>query len=232
MRRDRFLSDPRDRARSAAATVAIHLALGTAFLTGLALRPERRAEDSLKTFNVPPLPPQPPIAPTPDRAPADAPAPAGRKADASPIVAPPARLPSPQPIVAAPVAGIGSSSNAGAAVSGSGTGAGGVGDGIGSGGDGGGGGITGARLLSGALDRRDYRRIADLGSSRGSAELLLLINKDGRVERCRAFRSSGNPAVDDALCRILIDRARFEPAQRADGTFLYQDIRYFPRWDR
>ncbi|HEV2044585.1 MAG TPA: energy transducer TonB [Sphingomicrobium sp.] len=231
MRSSSFQSDPRDRAKSAAAAAAIHLALGAAFLTGLAISPERRTDDSLKTFDVaePPPPPPPPVT-EPSEPAKGAPAPAGKKADPSPIVAPPARLPTSQPVAAAPVAGTGPSPNAGAAASGSGTGAGGAGAGTGGGGSGAG--RTGARLVSGGLGRGDYRQIAAMGSPRGDAELLLLINPAGRVERCRALRSSGNFAVDNALCQTLLNRARFAPAREADGSPLYQDVRYFPSWRR
>ena len=225
MRTNAFLSDPRDRARSAAATAAIHVALGVAFLTGVAIKPERRTDDSLKTFDVEePLPP-PPVT-EPSRIAESKPAPVGPKADPSPIVAPPARLPSPPLVAAAPVAGAGSSANTGAAANGTGTGAG------GSGGGGNDAGRTGARLVSGDLGRRDYRQIAAMGSPRGNAELLLLVNPAGRVERCRAVRSSGDQAVDDALCQTLLERARFAPAHEADGSPLYQDVRYFPIWRR
>lgn len=229
MGRNSLQTDPRDRAKSAAATAAIHLALGAAFLTGLAFHPERISEDSLKTFDVE-EPPPPPI-PEAIRQPSERqPAPAGQRADPSPIVAPPARLPTQQPIAAAPVAGSGLSANVGAAPSGSGIGAGGSGDGSGGGGNSAG--RVGARLVSGGLGRRDYRQIADMGSPYGDAELLLLINTSGRVERCRALRSSGSPAVDNILCQTLLARARFSPAREADGSPLYQDIRYFPSWRR
>lgn len=231
MRSNNFQSDPRDRAKSAAATAAIHLALGAAFLSGLALQPERRFDDALKTFDVAdsPPPPQPPVT-EPGESVEGASTPTGKKADPSAVVTPPARLPTPPLVAAAPAAGIGSSPNTGAAASGSGTGAGGLGDGPGGGGNGAG--RTGARLVSGGLGRRDYRQIAALGSPRGDAELLLLVNPAGRVERCRALRSSGNPAVDNALCQTLLDRTRFAPAREADGSPLYQDVRYFPSWRR
>lgn len=220
----------RDRAKSAAATGAIHLALGAAFLTGLALHPERISEDSLKTFDVEEPPPPPPIDETTPRPTERQAAPAGKLADPSPIVAPPARLPTPQPVAAAPVAGSGSSASAGSAASGSGTGARGSSDGSGGGSNGAG--RVGARLVSGGLGRRDYRHIEAMGSPRGDAELLLLVNPAGRVERCRALRSSGNPAVDNVLCQTLLDRALFSPAREADGSPLYQDVRYFPSWSR
>ena len=230
MGRNSFQADPRDRARSAAATAAIHLALGAAFLTGLAFQPAPVSEDVLKTFDVDPPQPPPPITEAAGEPNKRQPAPAGRKADPSPIVAPPARLPTEQPVVAAPVAGQGSSASAGAAARGAGIGAGGSGDGSNGGGTGAG--RIGAQLVSGGLGRRDYRQIAAMGSVYGEAELLLLVNPAGRVERCRAVRSSGNPAVDSVLCQTLLDRARFRPAREADGTPLYQDIRYFPRWRR
>ena len=61
---------------------------------------------------------------------------------------------------------------------------------------------------------------------------LLLVNPAGRVERCRALRSSDDPSVDNILCQTLMDRARFSPAREANGLPLYQDVRYFPRWHR
>lgn len=230
MGRNTFQSDPRDRAKSAAATGAIHLALGAAFLTGLALHPERISEDSLKTFNVAEPPPPPPITEATPRPTVRQSEPTGKRANPSPIAAPPARLSTPQPVAAAPVTGSGSSSNAGTAASGTGTGAGVSGDGSGGGGKGTG--RVGARLVSGGLGRRDYRQIAAMGSPRGDAELLLLVNTVGRVERCRALRSSGNPAVDNVLCQALLDRARFSPAREANGSPLYQEVRYFPSWSR
>ena len=220
-----------DRAKAAGGAVIIHLLLGAAFLTGLALQPRLRSDDSLKTFDVrAPPPPPPPMTEAPSQSAKSQLAPAGKKAEATPIVAPPARLPSPQPIAAAPVAGTGSSSSAGAAASGTGTGAGGSGDGAR--GQGNGAGRTGARLVSGSLGPRDYRQIAAMGLPRGDADLLLLVNPAGRVERCRALRSSGDPAVDNMLCQTLMDRARFSPAREANGSPLYQDLRYFPSWRR
>ncbi|MEO7813839.1 MAG: hypothetical protein ABIR87_00125 [Sphingomicrobium sp.] len=216
-----------DRAKAAAAVLLIHLVLGAALLTGLAIHIDQRRDTSLATFDIQPPPPPPPtdrkLAPSAK----STPAPAGQKASPSPIVAPPAKLPVEQTVAAASIAGLGAASSAGAAASGSGTGAGGAGNGLGAGA-----GMVGALLLNGALTRGDYQQIADLGSSRGNAELLLLVNKFGRVERCRALASSGNAQVDAALCQLLTQRARFAPAHSADGTLYYQDVHYFPRWSR
>ena len=229
MRSSSFSADPRDRAKSAAATAAIHLALGVAFLTGLAISPERRTDDSLKTFDVaePPSPPPPPVT-EPSEPAKGAPAPAGKKADPSPIVAPPARLPTPQPIAAAPVAGTGSSSNAGAAASGSGTGAGGRGAGRG-----GGGGIgTEARLLSGNRARLPRELLRPFTASRGFAHLFLTIDERGRVIGCSIMQGTGSAAVDAALCQVMIGQSRWVAARDTAGRPITVGVRYTATWSK
>lgn len=228
MRNGYIQPDGTDRAKAAGAALAVHLLLGAAFLAGRALHIDRQRQDSLSTFDVIVPPPPPPVEQRPVAPAKAAPAPAGNKATANPIVAPLAKILTDQRVAAAPVAGPGAASGAGAASSGSGTGGGGTGTGLGDGG----GGMVGARLLTGALSRGDYRQISELGSLRGAAELLLLVNTRGRVERCRALSSSGNEQVDATLCRLLADRARFAPAHSADGALYYQDVHYFPRWGR
>lgn len=230
MRQGYLHADRSDRAKAASAAIAVHLLLGAALLIGLANHIDRKTSDSLTTFAVlAPLPP-PPVEERHEQSAKATAAPAGKKAVPSPIVAPPSKIPVQEPVAAAPVAGTGAASSAGASTSGSGSDAG--GSGVGSGGGGNGAGRVGARLLSGGLGSRDYRQIAAIGLPRGEAELLLLINPAGRIERCRALRSSGNPAVDNILCQTLLDRARFSPAREADGSPLYQDVRYFPSWSR
>jgi protein TonB len=232
MPRSGYQPDGRDRAKAAVAALVIHVLLGAMLLTGLALHPRMRPEDSFKTYDVALPPPPPPVEEKSKEQARERPAPAGKKAVPSPIVAPPARIPTPQPVQAAPIAGQGTAANAGASTSGAGTGAGGSGTGTGGGGSGSGAGRVGARYVSGGLSRSDYRRIASLGAPRGDAEMMLLINPSGRVERCRPIRSSGSPGTDDLICQIMLSRARFSPAREADGTPLFQDIRYVPQWHR
>lgn len=226
------LSDPRDRVRSVAATAAIHLALGAALLTGLALNVDRKADDGLKTYDVAPPPPPPPAAPEKSNAASsDQPAPAGKKAEPSPIVAPSARLPNSQPLPAAPVAGIGSSSSAGAAVSGSGTGAGGAGSGRG----GGGGGRaigTEARLLSGNRARLPRQLLRAFAADRGYAHLLLTVGESGRVTGCSVIQGTGSGAVDDALCQVMIGQSRWAPALDTAGRPISVQLRYTSTWSK
>lgn len=142
-------------------------------------------------------------------------------------MAPIAIVPAEPAIAAATVAGEGSASSAGTAASGAGSGAGGAGLGLG-----GGGGRTGALLLAGRLDRRDYRAIAGGGLAHGSALYLLLVGPSGRIERCRVVRGSGVERVDRSICAFLTDRLLFRPAMEADGSPIYQDVEYVARWGR
>lgn len=228
MRSNIFHSDPRDRAKSATATVAIHLALGAAFFTGLAIKPEQRTDDILKTFDVErPLPP--PEQTEPSETAKGAPAPAGEKADPSPIVAPPARLPNPQPAAAAPVAGTGSIASAGAAASGSGTGAGGSGTGRGGGGSGIG---TEARLLSGNRSRLPRELLRRFAASRGFAHLNLTVDERGRVVNCAVMQGTGSAAVDDALCQVMLGQSRWIAARDTAGRPITVGVRYTATWSK
>lgn len=230
MRSNVMQSDPGDRAKSAAATVAIHIALGAALLTGLALHTKRGTDDGLKTFDVTePLPPPPRIFEAPDRPVRDQPAPAGRKAEPSPIMGPPARIPTPQPIAAAPVAGSGSSADAGAAASGSGTGAGGAGQGDG----GGSGGIgTEARLLSGNRGRLPSQLLRSFAADRGYAHLFLTVGSNGRVVACDVMQGTGNAAVDQALCQVMLRHSRWSAARDRLGRPMAVQVRYTATWSK
>lgn len=216
-----------------AATAAVHLALGALLLTGLALKVERDRDEALKTFDVAPPPSPPPLLPAErsNKAPADEPAPPGKKADPTPIVAPPARIPTPKAMPAAPLPGTGSASNAGAAAAGSGTGAGGSGTGRGGGGSGIGIG-TGARLLSGNRARLPRQMLSVFAADRGFAHLLLTISDTGRVTGCTPFQGTGNGAVDNALCRVMIDQSRWAPALDTTGRPISVQLRYTSVWSK
>ena len=225
--RNSFQPDPRDRVKSAAAAALIHVALGAAFLTGLAMRPDQQIVDSLETFNVEqPEPPPPTLEPAPIAE--GAPAPAGPKNDPSPIVAPPARLHLPQPIAAAPVAGTAASTNAGAAASGSGTGAGGSGTGRG-----GSGGIgTEARLLGGNRSRLPRALLRPMADERGFAHLFLTVDERGLVVNCAVIQGTGSTPVDDALCQVMIRQSRWLAARDTMGRPIRVGVRYTATWSK
>jgi protein TonB len=228
----RGTADRPDQAKAVAAVVAVHVLLAVAILTGLNVRMVSEAVDRLKTFDVhevPPLPPKPPPParkPQPMKKPAGAPAP---KAEASPIVAPPPKLPLPSPIPAAKVAGTGSASSSGAAASGTGTGAGGSGNGSGGGGYGDFSRFTPARLVRN-LSRGDYRLIAGGRVPAGAAMVSLLVQPTGLPSNCRIVRSSGDPSIDAGLCPLIVERLRFRPALDDQGRPVPYQLQYVATW--
>ena len=230
--RRRTLATRGERVRAAAAAIAVNLFLGVAFVTGLALREERQTTESLETFDVaiPPPPPPPTIEQPKEENKAPGPEGSeGRKAEASPVVAQPSPIPRPTPVKAAPVPATGMAASTGNAERGTGAGAG--GSGIGSGGGGqGGGGLTPVVLVSGRLSNRDYGTIRKLALPNGQADLILLVGPTGRVEGCRAHRSSGHSGADRILCSLLEQRLRFRPARNANGQPIWQDVHYGASW--
>lgn len=235
-----------DRAKSLVLVAGLHVAMGAALLSGLAAEPLRKVTESLATFDVvPPVPPpelDPPPSPDEPAAKQEAGAP-DLKAKPAPVVLPPPaiKLPVPSPLPRADDSApdTGSAPSAGAAAApGPGRGAGGDGNGLGGGGSGGlgsgnGGGAIGseARLLSGNLTRRDYRRIRGFGSPRGQATLAIEVSADGRLTRCLPLSGSGNPSLDSELCQLL-GRTRWAPARDRSGRPIPVALRYVATWDR
>jgi len=221
-----------DQAKAVAAVVAVHAALAFIILSGLSVRVVGDAVSALKTFNIEPPPVPPPVPPPPPRqrpqqAPKKAQGAPARKAEASPIVAPPPRIPVPSPVPAARVAGTGSAPTTGAGSSGTGTGVGGTGYGPGGGGTGGA--YTPARKLTKIPDQ-EYRRFASTGTAYGSVVISIRVNPDGTVSNCRIARSSGNPGADALMCQLTIQYVRFSPARDPSGRPVAQDVTWVPNW--
>ena len=227
----RGTADRPDQAKAIAAVVAIHAALAFIILSGLDVRNVSQAVEQLKTFNLRQPPPPPPVQPPPKARAAAQEKPAGapaKKAEPSPIVAPPQRIPAPSPLPAAKVAGSGSATASGARTSGTGTGAGGSGTGTGGGG---GGDFTPARKLTKIPDR-EYRRFAATGIASGSVAIAVRVNADGSLSNCRIVRSSGNSAADGLMCQLFVQYVRFSPARDPAGRAIAQDITWVPIWAR
>jgi len=226
-----------DRAKAAAAAIAVHALIGAAFLTGLVTTVGREPERGMKTFDVPPeLPPalDEPVEKA-ESAPEGEAAPPNFKADPTPMVAPEPKLAAPTPIAAAPIAGTGSASSAGAAeVPGPGTGAGGSGFGRGGGGSGGEGSGIGspARLLGGNRARLPRHLLRAFAQERGYAHLLLTISAAGRVTDCSVLQGTGNAAVDEELCAIMVRRSQWVPARDTQGRPITVQVRYTSTWSK
>ncbi len=225
-------ADRPDKAKAIAAVIAVHAALAFVILSGLNVRTVTEAVQALKTFNLETPPPPPPIQrqirPRPHEKvnkPQGAPT---KKAEPSPIVAPPTPLPVRSPLPAAKVAGAGNAPTSGAAAAGKGTGAGGSGYGAG-GGEGGS--FTPARKLTKIPDR-EYGRFAATGIASGSVAIAVRVNPDGSVSNCRVMRSSGDPNADALMCQLFVQYVRFSPARDPAGRAIAQDITWVPIWAR
>jgi protein TonB len=213
-------SADRRRLLIAAAVVAAHIGL-IALLLRPILLPVPAPPESLIVVDVPlPPPPAPPAElPAPPQPEAKA-APPAKKAKPRPVAAPtPPVEAAPTPV--APVPSTGTETASGAADAGSGTGASGTGPGTGAGnsgtGQGGGGGTTRPKWRSGRIDRRDYPPQASRAGASGSVTAHFDVGTDGRVTGCIVVRSSGNAALDQATCRLIEQRFRYEPARNAAG---------------
>ncbi|MGB7655597.1 MAG: hypothetical protein WBL74_08950 [Novosphingobium sp.] len=182
----------------------------------------------LSTFNVtvitPPPPPPPPPPPSRSEKEAGNEGSAGKKAVAKAIKAPEPKIPlSPKP--APKASSTGSANTSGATNQGNGTGAGRTGDGTGAGGNGtgtgGGGAISKPSVRSGEInDSRDFPvppggRQARFGKS---VTVMFTVTTDGRARGCAVSNSSVDAETTARVCPLVVQRIRFNPAKRADGT--------------
>ena len=140
----------------------------------------------------------------------------------------------PPPLVTAPKAASGTQASSGnAAIAGPGTGSGGTGNGTGSGGDGdgdGGGGGTPPRQIGGRISQRDYPRDLFAAGVQGTVGVLYVVAVDGRVTDCQIERSSGNRALDNATCDLIISRFRFRPSLDEHGRPVESQIEENHTW--
>ena len=217
-----------DRIKAAAATAALEAVLAIALVAGLKADYRAPRSDPLVLLDILPEPPPPveKIAPRAARSSNERsrPSPPNIKSRAAEIVAPApivAPMLLPPPVVAAPVSGLGADRSAGAAaVAGPGTGSGGQGWGDGSGGNGRGHGEgrgTPPRRVSGHIGNSDYPRWAGEAGIGGTVSVRYAVEADGRPSDCVVTRSSGDAALDETTCRLILKRFRFRPSLDADG---------------
>lgn len=225
--------DNPERTKAALAVGLVHVGLAAIILSGLNVHSIRTAAETLSTFDVlapPPPPPPPPRKPAAKpQKPRLAQGAAAKQARPTQVVAPKPKLPSPSPIVAAPVAGQGIARSSGAALAGTGTGAGARGNGPGGGGTGDTSGFSPARLVRN-LNRNDYAALASGRMPVGSANVAIVIAPNGRIDSCRLLSSSGDRQIDFRLCPVLVERLRFQPARDASGQPIYYRTNYHARW--
>ncbi len=212
----------RNRALAMAGALAVH---ALAFALLLLLRgpavPLAEPEPGLVAVE---LRDPPPPAAAPEAADDEAPAPASRGADEAPSPPePPVALARPTPAATSVVPGSGSGSGSGdAAGSGSGPGGSGTGAGMGS--------ATPPVRIAGALTDADYRRTRPPEGAAGTVVVSYRVRTDGQVDRCTVLRSSGYAVLDEATCRLIERRFRFQPARDAAGRAIDWDVRTDYTW--
>jgi protein TonB len=64
----------------------------------------------------------------------------------------------------------------------------------------------------------DYPAASVRSNEEGRVEITVRVGINGRVTNCEVTGSSGHPALDEATCRNYAKRARFAPALAADGA--------------
>lgn len=198
----------------------IHIALGYAFVTGLAYQYIKKQAEKLNTFDVeePPPPPPPDVPPPPP--------PPDQKFTPPPVVTPPPivqtpvppvnvvrSVPTPPPaIVYTPVAAPPAPPAPPAP----------------------------RQTLSQAAGLKgnpgqyfsddNYPPAAIRAEAQGRVVARLSVGVDGRVTDCSISTSTGNSDLDNATCRIAKSRVRFTPAKDATGANIASSYNLAVRW--
>lgn len=81
------------------------------------------------------------------------------------------------------------------------------------------------------IGARDYPARPLRDGVEGVAGYRLIVGSGGRVSSCEITQSTGNRTLDRATCRLLMDRARFEPATDSSGTRVMGQYSGKVRWE-
>lgn len=210
------VQDPRRRATAIAGTVAIHAAIGIAVVTGLTIAGQGPVAKFAPTIDFPTEPPPPEPAPPPPPTATTDPLPPLRPAPKPPIELP--RIPDPtltrtdlpkvpvgpaRPPIVNPPRPEPSFAPRGASPSND-------------------------RLQW--ITTADYPASALRREDEGLAEYRVIVGSDGRVSACEVTASTGSRTLDDATCRYISKRARFDAATDESGARVVGSYEGTVRW--
>lgn len=82
----------------------------------------------------------------------------------------------------------------------------------------------------GWVTNNDYRSSWINRGLEGSASFTLMIDARGRVSGCTITRSTGHSVLDEATCRLLERRGRFDPAKDSSGNPIAGTFRSTIKW--
>ncbi len=193
--------------------VLLHIAIGYAFITGLAFNVIKKAAQDLKVVDIkdqPPPPEQKPPPPPPQQQnvpppPIVAPPPIVQTTTLAPPIttvpvappAPPVITPAAPPAPPPPV-------------------------------------VSQAATAKGDphqwITNDDYPPSAIREERQGVSAIAWTINEQGRAENCRVTQSSGSPDLDDTACRLITRRAKYTPAKDQAGNPIKQTASLRFRW--
>ena len=80
------------------------------------------------------------------------------------------------------------------------------------------------------LKPRDYPAGAVRKDAVGAIDTLLNVDQSGRVTSCRLVRASGHELLDTTTCRLLQERAQFDPAIDRNGRAMAAPYYVSVRW--
>ena len=84
-----------------------------------------------------------------------------------------------------------------------------------------------AQLLTPSLRSRDYPSGLRGRLSQGAAPFVMFtVQPNGRVTGCRIYQSSGDPAVDEMTCRLVMARFVYRPAYNRRGEPVASQMAY------
>jgi len=84
---------------------------------------------------------------------------------------------------------------------------------------------------AGWISTNDYPRGPLMNEIEGAVGYRLVIGTNGRVASCELTRPSGNRALDDATCRLITSRARFDSATDESGSKVMGTYTGSVRWE-
>jgi TonB family protein len=77
---------------------------------------------------------------------------------------------------------------------------------------------TRPRLRAGTISSDDYPLAALREGAEGTTLTAFDVGPNGRASNCTIRTSAGHPALDEAACRLVVQRLRYEPARTAAGA--------------
>lgn len=84
---------------------------------------------------------------------------------------------------------------------------------------------------AGWITTDDYPRRSLVDQNEGTARYRLVIGTNGRVSSCEVTASTGDTLLDEATCRFITRRARFEPATDQNGGKVLGTYTGTVRWE-